>query len=227
MERLNLHELFATVVGPEDAPHPKPAPDMLEEVVRRLGLSRNQVLYVGDMVIDIETARAAQIAVWAVPTGSDEVRRLEEAKPDRLLHAFSELAVFAALTTLTALSHYGSQTRTLTTLVLHAAQCSTLLAGNSVPRLIVIKGADQGKQFELDESTLSIGRDSTSKLRLHDTEISRRHAEIQRTPDGYRIVDVGSVNGTFVNDAQIKESALEPGDDAPFKLVRALLICCL
>ena len=81
-----------------------------------------------------------------------------------------------------------------------------------MPRLIVIKGADQGKQFELDESVLSIGRDSTSKLRLHDTEISRRHAEIQRTPDGYRIVDVGSVNGTFVNDAQIKEIALEPGD---------------
>jgi signal transduction histidine kinase len=81
-----------------------------------------------------------------------------------------------------------------------------------VPRLIVIKGADQGKQFELDESVLSIGRDSTSKLRLHDTEISRRHAEIQRTPEGYRIVDVGSANGTFVNDAQIKEVALQPGD---------------
>jgi 2-phosphoglycolate phosphatase len=91
LERLNLHRVFATVVGPEDAPHPKPAPDMLEEVVRRLGLSRSEVLYVGDMVIDIETARAAQIAVWAVPTGSEEVRRLEEAKPDRLLHAFSEL----------------------------------------------------------------------------------------------------------------------------------------
>lgn len=81
-----------------------------------------------------------------------------------------------------------------------------------MPRLIVIKGADQGRQLELDESVVTIGRDSTSRLRLHDTEISRRHAEIQRTPDGYRILDKGSVNGTFVNDVQIKESSLQPGD---------------
>jgi signal transduction histidine kinase len=81
-----------------------------------------------------------------------------------------------------------------------------------VPRLIVIKGADQGKQFELDESVVTIGRDSTSRLRLHDTEISRRHAEIQRTSEGYRILDKGSVNGTFVNDVQIKDCALQPGD---------------
>ena len=81
-----------------------------------------------------------------------------------------------------------------------------------MPRLIVIKGADQGKQFELDESVVTIGRDSTSRLRLHDTEISRRHAELQRTPEGYRIVDVGSANGTFVNDEQVHESALQPGD---------------
>ncbi len=81
-----------------------------------------------------------------------------------------------------------------------------------MPRLIVIKGADQGKQFELDDAVVSIGRDSTSRLRLHDTEISRRHAELQRTPEGYRIVDVGSVNGTFVNDAKIDTSPLQPGD---------------
>ncbi len=81
-----------------------------------------------------------------------------------------------------------------------------------MPRLIIIKGADQGKQFELDDAVVSIGRDSTSRLRLHDTEISRRHAELQRTPEGYRIVDVGSVNGTFVNDVQIDASPLQPGD---------------
>ena len=91
LEHLGLNGLFATAVGPEDAPRPKPAPDMLEEVVRRLGLPRSQVLYVGDMVIDIETARGADIAVWAVPTGSEDLPRLVEAKPDRLLQSFAEL----------------------------------------------------------------------------------------------------------------------------------------
>ena len=91
LEHLGLNGLFATVVGPEDAPRPKPAPDMLEEAVRRIGLPRSQVLYVGDMVIDIETARGADIAVWTVPTGSEELPRLVQAKPDRLLESFAEL----------------------------------------------------------------------------------------------------------------------------------------
>jgi phosphoglycolate phosphatase-like HAD superfamily hydrolase len=68
---------------------------MLEEAVRRLGLPRSQVLYVGDMVIDIDTARSAGIAVWAVPTGSEDLARLEQAKPDRLLHSFAELKELA------------------------------------------------------------------------------------------------------------------------------------
>jgi phosphoglycolate phosphatase len=91
LEGLGLSGFFETIVGPEDAPRPKPAPDMLEEVVKRLRLPRNQVLYVGDMVIDVDTARSAAIAVWAVPTGSEDLVRLEQAKPDRLLHSFSEL----------------------------------------------------------------------------------------------------------------------------------------
>ena len=96
LERLSLSALFRTVIGPEDAPRPKPAPDMLVEVVGRLGLSRDQVLYVGDMVIDVETARAAGVAVWAVPTGSEDLAQLEQAKPDRLLQKFSELQSLAA-----------------------------------------------------------------------------------------------------------------------------------
>ena len=98
LEGLGLSGLFQTIVGPEDAPRPKPAPDMLQEVVKRLGLPSNQVLYVGDMVIDVDTARSAGIAVWAVPTGSEDLARLEQAKPDRLLHSFSELQELVGLT---------------------------------------------------------------------------------------------------------------------------------
>jgi phosphoglycolate phosphatase-like HAD superfamily hydrolase len=43
------------------------------------------------MTIDIQTARAAGLRVWSVPTGSDTAEALREAKPDRLLTQFSDL----------------------------------------------------------------------------------------------------------------------------------------
>src|SRR3954447_1866139 len=81
-----------------------------------------------------------------------------------------------------------------------------------VPRLIVIKGTDEGRQFPLTADTDSTGRDSSSRIRLTDTEVSRKHAEFVRTADGYRVRDVGSVNGTFVNNQSVKDALLQPGD---------------
>jgi signal transduction histidine kinase len=78
--------------------------------------------------------------------------------------------------------------------------------------LIIIKGTDEGKQYELTEATIGVGRDSSNRLRLSDTEVSRRHAEFRQTPDGYRVVDIGSANGTFVNNQAIKDVLLQPGD---------------
>lgn len=80
-------------------------------------------------------------------------------------------------------------------------------------RLIVIKGPDEGKQFDLSEPSLSVGRDSGNKVRLSDTEVSRRHAEFRRTADNvFRLADVGSANGTFVNNQPVKDVELRPGD---------------
>jgi signal transduction histidine kinase/pSer/pThr/pTyr-binding forkhead associated (FHA) protein len=81
-----------------------------------------------------------------------------------------------------------------------------------VPRLIVIKGADEGKQFELTSSVVGAGRDGTNQIRLHDTEVSRRHAEFRQIEGGYALADVGSANGTFVNNIPVKEVVLQVGD---------------
>jgi signal transduction histidine kinase len=78
--------------------------------------------------------------------------------------------------------------------------------------VIVIKGADEGKQFELSGSMLAVGRDTSNSVRLHDTEVSRRHAEFRQTEEGYQLVDVGSANGTFVNGQPIQEVLLRAGD---------------
>ncbi len=92
---LKLSVYFAVVIGPEDAPRPKPAPDMLIEAVNRLALPKSEVLYVGDMVIDILTARDAGLTVWSIPTGSEAIEALQAARPDHLMSSFSELRSLA------------------------------------------------------------------------------------------------------------------------------------
>ncbi len=80
-------------------------------------------------------------------------------------------------------------------------------------RLIVIKGADEGKQFELPTRGVGIGRERTNPVCLHDTEVSRRHAEIVPTEDGgFQVRDIGSANGTLVNSQLVQEAVLRSGD---------------
>lgn len=82
-------------------------------------------------------------------------------------------------------------------------------------RFIVTRGTDEGKQFRLDAvdgGKLMIGRDPSAKVRLSDTEISRRHAELTFGPEGYRLRDLGSVNGTLVNGRAIQDVLLVSGD---------------
>jgi signal transduction histidine kinase len=76
----------------------------------------------------------------------------------------------------------------------------------------VIKGADEGKQFDLATPTASIGRDNSNTIRLHDTEVSRRHAEFRCEADRCVLMDKGSANGTYVNNQKIQEVELHPGD---------------
>jgi 2-phosphoglycolate phosphatase len=92
LEHLGIAERFQVVLGPEDVAHLKPAPDMLQLAAKRLKLTVADVLYVGDMTVDIETARAAGVTVWIVPTGSDRREVLVAARPDRLLERLTEVA---------------------------------------------------------------------------------------------------------------------------------------
>jgi signal transduction histidine kinase len=81
-----------------------------------------------------------------------------------------------------------------------------------VARLLIIRGADEGKQFELADEVVSVGRDGASRIRLHDTEVSRRHAEFRKGPEGFLVVDLGSANGTFVNNERVQDRVLHGGD---------------
>lgn len=78
--------------------------------------------------------------------------------------------------------------------------------------LFVIQGRDQGKRFDLDAPVVGIGREATNAIRLHDNEVSRRHAQVVQTEDTFKLVDLGSSNGTFVNEQQTDQHILQSGD---------------
>lgn len=80
-------------------------------------------------------------------------------------------------------------------------------------RLRVIKGADEGKEFDLTEPVITIGRDSCNKICLRDTLVSCCHAEFRQGAGGFSLVDHGSRNGTLVNGCKITEVVLKPGDE--------------
>ena len=88
---LGLTPYCPEVLGPEDVGVPKPDPAMLLEAVRRLEVAVHEAVYIGDMSIDVETAKAAGMPVWIVPGGASGRHSAEAAGPDRMLKEFREI----------------------------------------------------------------------------------------------------------------------------------------
>src|SRR5690606_21949654 len=70
-------------------------------------------------------------------------------------------------------------------------------------RLVMRRGPQPNQQFELTRDKITIGRDVTNDIIISDPEISRHHARLIRTGNGYAIEDLRSTNGTFVNRQRI------------------------
>jgi pSer/pThr/pTyr-binding forkhead associated (FHA) protein len=89
--------------------------------------------------------------------------------------------------------------------------------------LVVKRGPNAGSKFVLDSDVTKAGRHPDSDIFLDDVTVSRRHAEILHAADGYKLRDVGSLNGTYLNRERIEnEAPLSNGDElqiGKFKLV--------
>jgi hypothetical protein len=79
------------------------------------------------------------------------------------------------------------------------------------PALYVISGPLAGSVCRLNEAVTTIGRDPSNDLFLDDVTVSRRHAEIVHTVDGFRVRDLGSLNGTYVDGTRQEETVLRDG----------------
>jgi pSer/pThr/pTyr-binding forkhead associated (FHA) protein len=81
-----------------------------------------------------------------------------------------------------------------------------------VPAIVVRDGPRAGERIELGDGETFLGR-ATSDFLGHDDEVSRRHAALRSTSAGVEVEDLGSANGTFVNDLRIHApTRLSSGD---------------
>ncbi len=79
--------------------------------------------------------------------------------------------------------------------------------------LIILSGKHQGKRMTLPEGEVVIGRDESCQIRLATNEISRQHCRLMCEGDHVVVHDLGSRNGTLINDVAVQGQAeLQPGD---------------
>jgi pSer/pThr/pTyr-binding forkhead associated (FHA) protein len=90
-------------------------------------------------------------------------------------------------------------------------------------RLIVTRGPNTGSEWDLEHVITTAGRHPDSDIFLDDVTVSRRHVEIERTTSGSVVRDVGSLNGTYLNQQRIEgDTPIANGDElqvGKFKLV--------
>jgi DNA-binding NtrC family response regulator len=78
-------------------------------------------------------------------------------------------------------------------------------------QLEVLNGPDAGRQARMARAVYRIGTHASNDLVLRDETVSRHHVEVAIAPDGYRLTDLDSSNGTFVGSTRIRElTVLEP-----------------
>ncbi|MPY84429.1 MAG: FHA domain-containing protein [Actinophytocola sp.] len=100
------------------------------------------------------------------------------------------------------------------------AGVEALPAGSAL--LVVKRGPNAGSRFLLDRNTTSAGRHPDSDIFLDDVTVSRRHAEFRREGGEFVVIDVGSLNGTYVNREPVDQAVLAGGDEVQigkFRLV--------
>jgi pSer/pThr/pTyr-binding forkhead associated (FHA) protein len=92
-----------------------------------------------------------------------------------------------------------------------AAVLDNLAPGSAL--LVVSRGPNAGSRFLLDADAVTVGRHPESDIFLDDITVSRRHAEFRRSPEGFSVIDVGSLNGTYVNRDRVEHAVLAGGDE--------------
>ncbi|SDL70674.1 FHA domain-containing protein [Corynebacterium mycetoides] len=90
--------------------------------------------------------------------------------------------------------------------------------------LVVKRGPNAGARFLLDQDTTTAGRHPEADIFLDDVTVSRRHAEFRHNEGSFEVVDVGSLNGTYVNREPRNSQTLAAGDEIQIGKFRLVFI---
>lgn len=77
----------------------------------------------------------------------------------------------------------------------------------------VSRGPNAGARYLLDTDVAEIGRHPDADIYLDDITVTRRHAQFRRTATGVQVTDLGSLNGTYVNQERVHTAPIEAGDE--------------
>ncbi len=90
--------------------------------------------------------------------------------------------------------------------------------------LVMIRGPNSGHKFLLDQPVTTVGRHARSGVFLDDVTVSRRHAELRWANGEVWVVDVGSLNGSYVNGLAVESTVLVDGDELQFGKFRLTFV---
>ena len=91
IEHLGIDHFFEAVIGVGDVTNPKPAPDMVDAAIKRMGTTKRDTIFVGDSQVDIETARNSRIDIYVLSDSFDTPEELVKRKPRKMFYTTSEL----------------------------------------------------------------------------------------------------------------------------------------
>ncbi len=94
-ENLGLTSAFSAILGDQDVLQNKPHPEMVFRAIEKMGVKKEEVVMVGDSLVDLETARNAGLPAFAIASGTTPRQELEKAMPFRMLEKLTDLLTLA------------------------------------------------------------------------------------------------------------------------------------
>ncbi|MHC4236420.1 MAG: FHA domain-containing protein [Planctomycetota bacterium] len=79
-------------------------------------------------------------------------------------------------------------------------------------KLVMFRESGERREFRISPGTTMIGRKDDCDIRIPVAEVSRHHAELLTRTDGVELRDLGSANGSYVNNKRVTNQKLSAGD---------------
>ena len=93
----------------------------------------------------------------------------------------------------------------------HDSSGITKFLESHLAKLVVLSGSNAGSEFLLEQERITLGRGPGVDVTVNDSAMSRQHAAIDYTEEGFRIQDLGSTNGLVLDEQPVEAGSLSNG----------------